>query len=135
MRRLIQSIKAILVPTQVGMLLFAAVFVQISNALAEGESLKGMDTQQMQETFGQPDRVVTGTAGNERWHYGQSVVFVNQGRVVAWSDHGELSSRRNQTKVQRLIKQDSTEGQSSWVNSWTPADKADADEILDDLMR
>jgi hypothetical protein len=106
-----------------------------SYALAESDFLKGLDSRQIQETFGPPDKVAHGSPGNERWHYGQSVVFLNDGKVVAWSDRGDLVTRRKQIELQRNIKRDEVDKKSDWVNTWTPNDTADVDEILDDLMK
>lgn len=98
--------------------------------------LKGMDQKSIEAELGAPDERRGAGQGRESWLYGSSVLLFRDGRVTAWSDAGELLSRRNMAKVKRGAagEEESVSGSSLiWRNPWTPWQELDAAQVVDEL--
>ena len=113
---------------------FGASFPSVASAQAQGlepravtakesSSFYGLTEGQVTSRFGKPDEVTTKSNGGAEWSYGRSVIFFSGGKVMAWSDAGELQQRE---KI-ALLKSDKTKRDDSlseeWANPWTPPKK------------
>mgnify|MGYP001579510534 CR=1 FL=1 len=97
----------------------------------------GLSVAEVARGLGEPDRKGgVGGPGVETWYYGESMVLFADGKVSAWSDHGELSEREEMHQF------DSSDPAASapveypgWENAWTAEKLPDAAELLDTIIQ
>jgi hypothetical protein len=97
----------------------------------------GLSVAEVARALGEPDRKGgAGGPGVESWYYGESMVLFADGKVSAWSDHGELSERE---EMHQFDSSDSTASAPveyhGWENAWTAEKLPDAAELLDTIIQ
>ena len=112
----------------------AAQSVQPSVPNTAPASLKDLSVEEVLKQFGPPDEKKQHSNDRESWFYGRSMIFFNQGKVSAWSNAGEISSRKNLAQIQAPAEEASPKRAENWLNDWTPntAHRAQ-DEVLEEL--
>ena len=87
-------------------------------------ALHGLSPSQIEEKFGKPDGEEKKSEFSFSWTYGKSAVFFLDGKVSAWSDHGDFTER---SKLKELKKASPSPQKADlrdeWVNPWTPGKK------------
>ena len=109
----------------------AMLFFSPLNALAQSEgstqflrSLRNLDSEEVEKIFGPADRQEELSDQRVSWWYGKSIIFFSQGRVYAWSDGGDLNSRRNLHQIKSKTSSEKNNSSQLWANDWTPPNKA-----------
>ena len=140
-----KSIRTILVALAISGLFFHLVD---SRALAQSTSLikeylRGLSKEELVKYLGKPDQISVPLAkengsDNQRaeWRYGNSLVFLVSGKVTAWSDSGDLESRKLLSGLQpkgarARLKEGGLEG---WKNAWEKEDEVTSDQVVSDLL-
>ena len=121
----------------------SALSVCAQNASPNKEYLRGLSKDELVKYLGKPDQISSPTSKNEanenqraEWRYGNSLVFLVDGKVTAWSDSGDLESRKLvsslQSKGARARMKDA--GLDGWKNAWEKEDEITSDEVVSDLL-
>lgn len=113
------------------------------SSITNKEYLRGLSKDDLVRYLGKPDQVSSTLMGSNsddlraEWRYGNSLVFLVDGKVTAWSDSGDLDSRRLISSLQPKnargrLKDDSLDG---WKNAWEQEDEVTSDEVVSELLR
>lgn len=99
------------------------------------ESLRGISADEAVSRFGEPDSKRETSPGHETWIYGKSLLIFADGKVLAWSDSGTLSSRENLASIKAAEKKEETDKKAGWPNAWTPQEQPAVGDELDEITR
>jgi hypothetical protein len=118
-------------------LVFSALFACLwfsAAASAQGEEKftlsAGISADELTAQLGKPDER-SGDPSSEKWKYGSSLVFLRDGKVTAWSDTGNLASRRTgranfKRKQERRV--------NDWAKAWEPQESLSRDKAIDSVL-
>ncbi len=102
------------------------------------EFLRGLSREELIRYLGKPDQILTPASNPSRaeWRYGNSLIFLVDGKVSAWSDSGDLEERKLISSLQPKnargrLKDSNLDG---WKNAWEKEDEVTSDEVVDDLL-
>jgi len=103
-----------------------------------------MSKDELVKYLGKPDQISSPSTSSTNstpspraeWRYGNSLVFLVDGKVTAWSDSGDLESRKLVSSLQpkgsrARMKEGGLEG---WKNAWEKEDEVTSDEVVSDLL-
>ncbi len=99
-------------------------------------SIRGISGEELTRRLGKPDsRQVNGSRAE--WRYGNSLVFLIDDLVTAWSDSGDLQNREMMAMLRRpdqtgVAKSFEPEG---WVSAWQRERQVTSDDVVVDLLR
>ena len=97
--------------------------------------LKNSTVEAILEKFGLPDQKRVESKERESWYYGRSINIFSSGRVVGWSDAGELLERKNLAQVEKKPESEQPAGPvDAWENAWTPPKRPDSVDALKDFF-
>jgi len=107
---------------------------QVLGGEADLSSIRGLKPDELVGVLGKPDSKTS--AGNrEEWRYGNSLIFIQNGSVNAWSDGGDLVSRKVISNLRTDEKKSSTTEFSGWKNAWEKEESIAADDVISELVK
>lgn len=120
----------------------AALCLLAQSAPVNKDYLRGLNKEELVKYLGKPDQISPPSSNNTdpkaraEWRYGNSLVFLIDGKVTAWSDSGDLESRKLVSSLQpkggrARLKDGGLEG---WKNAWQKEDEITSDEVVSDLL-
>jgi hypothetical protein len=108
------------------------------------EYLRGLSQDELMKYLGKPDQIAkqgasadsTSDKKRSEWRYGNSLVFIVDGKVTAWSDSGDLEARKLVSSLQPKngrgrLKDGGLEG---WKNAWQKEEEVTSDQVVSELL-
>lgn len=96
------------------------------------ESLRGISAEELTQQLGKPDSKLE-KGSRAEWRYGNSLVFLVNGTVTAWSDSGDLENRRMLGSLSvKKVKGSDIDG---WKNAWQREAPVTSDKVISDLLK
>lgn len=117
--------------------------VNAQSAPANRDYLRGLSKEELTKYLGKPDQVSSSTLNGSddqnyraEWRYGNSLVFLVNGRVTAWSDSGDLESRELVSSLQPKNGRGRLKdiGLDGWKNAWEKEDDITSEEVVSELL-
>jgi hypothetical protein len=110
-----------------------------SERAVDPDSLQpGIGAKKVIYIVGEPEhKTIKDSSNSESWHYGNSLLFMENGKLVAWSDSGELKElalARKQEREKRAKKRQRKDRESGWIDVWQPSPSLSPKEVLDDIL-
>ena len=102
----------------------------------EPSGLAGLSSEELVRKFGVPDKK-SADGLRETWTYGQSEIFITDGRVSAWSDSGDLFGRRVKAGLSPRGAEKEEKplpAGDGWVNAWQKEKKVTSEEVIDEII-
>jgi hypothetical protein len=135
-----KAIRTILVAL---MILSFSLCADAQSASSNKDYLRGLSKDELIKYLGKPDQVSTPSSNDvnssnprAEWRYGNSLVFLIDGKVTAWSDSGDLESRKIVSSLQpkggRGRLKDT--GLAGWKNAWEKEEEITSDEVVSELL-
>jgi hypothetical protein len=103
-----------------------------SRARSEPLSLQGLRPEEVIRRLGQPDQREL-SEDQERWIYGQSIVFFTGGVVTAWSDQGDFQPRLIVRSLQKNESGDPAD-QDGWETAWRRQKPVAPEDVVDEIL-
>ena len=93
-----------------------------------------IDIDQVKTLLGNPDQITSTSPNSETWQYGESMIFMRENKVVAWSDNGELGKLADAKKLHIDKNQKSSPETLNWINPWTPPQSDNKEESINEIV-
>ncbi len=99
-------------------------------------TLAGLNAPTLERRLGKPDSITKSENENKVvWHYGSSMVILIDGKVIGWSDVGELKEKEG---LEKLKETEPAEGEDpfggDWKNPWTPSESNKKVDAIKDIL-
>lgn len=95
----------------------------------------GTESQEVLERFGEPDRRVTSPGeGRESWYFGNSIIFMSDEKVTAWTDAGDLVEHQTYKSLapEGHVKDFKLQG---WTTAWEQKSSVSEEQIIDEIVK
>ena len=120
--------------------LFFVLFLALVSPCAHSDERKlsllkfQMESEQVLQLFGRPDRRVE-KPSREVWYYDSSSVFFRKGRVVAWSSEKDEQADNSLDEFIQLAQEPKINGTNkNWLNPWTYMHPVPASDMVKEIM-
>ncbi|MCC6932817.1 MAG: hypothetical protein IT292_06145 [Deltaproteobacteria bacterium] len=128
------SIRLKLLPCEGLLKPFLVIFFLLSfvNYAVAQDDKESLDTKFISELLGNPSKVTGENTEFETWYYGESKVFIKKGKVIAWTDNGELKKLADLPKQRKVADKNKTE--IYWPNPWTAPTIDQREGVIDEVL-
>ena len=127
MRKLGGANILLLVLAALGQLPLCAHISIAQNNPQKAERLDGLSYAEAETKFGKPDDKIEKSSGGAEWKYGSSTLFFSGGKIMAWSDAGELKTRERRVDLEKAPVKHDDSLSGEWENPWTPGKRHDGE--------
>lgn len=95
----------------------------------------GIESQEVLDRFGEPDRRVASPGeGRESWYFGNSIIFMSDQKVTAWTDAGDLIEHQTYKSLapEEHAKDFKLQG---WTTAWEQNSSVSEEQIIDEIVK
>ena len=127
---------AVQLPSLLPLLLAVTFLSAAGTQTVSADDLTGKEHGEVRTLLGEPDKIES-TGTQERWRYGDSMVFFSGKGVSAVIDNGELRERRIEESVRADSPQTEIEQLQDgrgWKNDWQLTIPVDRDTVVDEIV-